>query len=164
MRSEQEQNQKPGLCCFTLVCVLVVFTFCSLKSTPPSAVSRPARIFLRDIVSRSAVARMPSMMDLYLASSSAVTADERSAIVHALPSDFDVGKGIHTRGSHGVILVGSGPREQGHSRTGTGSFFYVWRIGEVGVDHVECSPLSFAPSCLIAGCRRRSVVGVGAVP
>lgn len=48
-------------------------TFCSLRSLPPSEVSRPCRIFLREMVSRLAVARMPSMMAVYCWRSSELT-------------------------------------------------------------------------------------------
>lgn len=39
-------------------------TFCALRSLPPRDVSRPCRIFFREIVERSAVARIPSIMEV----------------------------------------------------------------------------------------------------
>lgn len=48
-------------------------TFCSPRSLPPSAVSRPMRIFFLETVARSAVARMASIIEEYRAFSSEVT-------------------------------------------------------------------------------------------
>lgn len=50
-------------------------TFWSLKSFPPRARSSAWRTFFREIVARSAVARMPSMIEVYCATSSEVTAE-----------------------------------------------------------------------------------------